>query len=409
MNVLLIEDNPEFTRQIRDLLAKTTGEPFELHCEERLAAALERLSGGGIDVVLLDLTLPGARGLEAFSRTHAHAPGVPIVVLTGPSEEAIAVKALQSGAQDSLAKKDVSSQTLERSLRHAIERQQGEGQWALARRMESIGQLAAGIAHEINTPIQYIGDSVHFLRGCFLDLQNLIERYRQLQDACAAGAVASELVSEVRQVEAGIDLPFLQEEIPRAFERTLEGIEHVANIVRAMKEFSHPSRKEKVAADLNKAIRDTLAVTRNEYKYVAEIETDFGPLPPVVCHVGDLNQVFLNLIVNAAHAIGQANGGGPSKGKIRIQTRREGDTVCVAIGDTGVGIAEDIRPRIFDPFFTTKEVGRGTGQGLSIARSIVVDKHAGNLWFESELGQGSTFYVRLPISGADTHQPQEAA
>jgi signal transduction histidine kinase len=164
-----------------------------------------------------------------------------------------------------------------------------------------------------------------------------------------------------------------------------------------MKEFAHPESKEMALADLNKAIRGTIAVARNEWKYVAEVETDFADLPLVICNVGDLNQVFLNLLVNAAHAIADmAKGDG--KGRITIRTAPEGDKIHISIADSGSGIPESIRTRIFDPFFTTKEVGRGTGQGLAIARSVIVERHKGTLTFESEVGKGTTFHIRLPVT-----------
>jgi signal transduction histidine kinase len=168
-----------------------------------------------------------------------------------------------------------------------------------------------------------------------------------------------------------------------------------------MKDFAHPESKEKAAADLNKALLSTLTVARNELKYVADVETDLGDLPPVVCNISDLNQVFLNLLVNAAHAIGDVVKGTRKKGKIRVRTVAEGKTVLVTITDTGRGISEDIRTKVFDPFFTTKEVGRGTGQGLAIARSVVVERHKGTLTFESEVGKGTSFYVRLPVESEE--------
>jgi two-component system, NtrC family, sensor kinase len=178
----------------------------------------------------------------------------------------------------------------------------------------------------------------------------------------------------------------------------------VARIVRAMKEFAHVDRSsEKTAADLNRALESTLVVARNELKYVAEVETEFGEIPPVVCNLGDLNQVFLNLLVNAAHAIRDVVEDTGNKGTIRVRTWQEGDQVVVGISDTGAGIPEEIREKIFEPFFTTKEVGKGTGQGLTLARSVVVERHGGSLTFESEVGKGSTFFVRLPMgsSGVD--------
>jgi len=186
--------------------------------------------------------------------------------------------------------------------------------------------------------------------------------------------------------------------VPGSFASCEDGISRISTIVRAMKEFAHPDQKEKAPADLNQALRTTLAIAKNEYKYVADVTTELGELPPVFCYVGELNQVFLNLIVNATHAIGDVVGPRGGKGTIRIRTSRDGDLVRVDITDTGAGIPEPIRHRIFDPFFTTKEVGKGTGQGLAIARSTVVTKHRGCLTFETEIGKGTTFIVRLPIN-----------
>lgn len=267
-----------------------------------------------------------------------------------------------------------------------------------AQKLESVGRLAAGIAHEINTPIQFIGDNTHFLQDSFNSLLAMMKEYQALREAVESATISKNLLEEIRQAEAEADVPYLSEEVPKAIAQTLEGVDRVATIVRAMKEFAHPDTRQKSAADLNRAIKSTLTVARNELKYVADVETDLGDLPPVVCNISDLNQVFLNLLVNAAHAIREVvREGTDAKGKIRVRTRREGNTVLIAISDTGCGIPENIRGRIFDPFFTTKEVGRGTGQGLSIARSVVVEKHGGSLTFETEPGKGTTFFVRLPI------------
>jgi len=205
----------------------------------------------------------------------------------------------------------------------------------------------------------------------------------------------------VRRAEEELDAAFLLDEIPRALSQSLEGVTRVATIVRAMKEFAHPESKDMAAADLNKALLSTLTVAGNELKYVAEVETDFGDLPLVVCNVGDMNQVFLNLLVNAAHAIGDVMRETGKKGRITVHTQVDGCMALIAIADTGGGIPVGIRNRIFDPFFTTKEVGRGTGQGLAIARSVVVDRHKGTLTYESDVGKGTTFYVRLPLEPPD--------
>lgn len=267
-----------------------------------------------------------------------------------------------------------------------------------AQKLESVGQLAAGVAHEINTPIQFVGDSVHFLKEAFDDLSQLVATFEGLREA-AKGKVPDELLDAVDEARDDADLDFLSTEAPKAIERTLQGVRRVAEIVKAMKEFSHPDVRQKCAADINRAITQTLTVARNEYKYVAEVESSFGELPPVVCHLGDLNQVFLNLIVNAAHAVGAVHEQTGELGKIFIETHHDEDDVVVTIRDTGTGIPEDIVGKIFDPFFTTKEVGKGTGQGLAIARNVVVEKHAGKLCVESELGSGTTFTVRLPVDG----------
>jgi len=284
------------------------------------------------------------------------------------------------------------------------ERRTLETELAQAQKLESVGRLASGVAHEINTPIQFVGDSVHFVRDTVKDLSGLLGKYQTLNESFSSGKVSAQMMAEIAEEEQDMDLPFLLEETPKALDRALEGLDRVAVIVRSMKEFAHPDQKEKTAANLNQAIASTLTIASNEYKYVAEVETDFGELPLVRCHVGEINQAVLNIVVNAAHAIADSIKGSDTKGQIRLKTRHDGNQVVIAIADTGGGIPDDIRDKIFDPFFTTKEVGRGTGQGLAIARSVVVDKHGGTLEFHTEVGQGTTFFIRLPID----FKPSEA-
>ncbi len=280
------------------------------------------------------------------------------------------------------------------------QRQQAEVELRQAQKLEAVGRLAAGIAHEINTPIQFVGDNTHFVQDAFDDLLVLLRRYQELRDRAAAGTVDAALLDAVRQAEQAADLEYLEEEIPKALAQSLEGVGRVASIVRALKEFAHPDSKEKAPADLNQALQSTLTVARNELKYVADVETDFGDLPAVTCQVGDVNQVFLNLLVNAAHAIADRVGDSGERGRIWVRTTAEGDWVMIAIGDTGCGIPDDIRSKVYDPFFTTKEVGRGTGQGLALARAVIVEQHGGALSFDSKVGEGTVFYVRLPVTGA---------
>jgi PAS domain S-box-containing protein len=277
------------------------------------------------------------------------------------------------------------------------ERKRLEVELHQAQRLESVGQLAAGIAHEINTPIQYVWDNLRFMKDAFQARQGLFALYERLRAAAEAGAVPPSLLAELRAARESADAEYLAAELPKAFEQSSDGAERVANIVRAMKEFAHPGQKEKAAADLNRALANALIVARNEYKYVADAETDFGDLPPVVCNISEMNQVFLNLLVNAAHAIAEVTKGTGARGKIVVRTRRAGDRATISISDTGCGIAPSIQARVFDPFFTTKAVGRGSGQGLAIARSIVVERHSGSLSFEPNGSQGTTFTVSIPI------------
>jgi two-component system NtrC family sensor kinase len=278
-------------------------------------------------------------------------------------------------------------------------RQQMEIQLRHAQKMESIGQLAAGIAHEINTPTQYIGNNTAFARDGVRTLMKVLAAHGKLLQAARLGPVGPELIKEVDDAAPAADIEYLSVELPDALEHSLLGINRVAKIVGAMKEFSHPGSDEKTPADLNHAIESTLTVATNEWKYVANLVTDFDPdLPPVPCLPGELNQVILNLVVNSSHAIADVIAVSGGKGTITASTRRDGDWVEIRIADTGAGIPEEIRTKVFDPFFTTKGVGKGTGQGLAIAHSVVVDKHGGNIQLESEVGKGSTFIIRLPLS-----------
>jgi PAS domain S-box-containing protein len=277
--------------------------------------------------------------------------------------------------------------------RNALEQQLHQAQ-----KLESVGQLAAGIAHEINTPTQYIGDNVQFLQDAFRELTSLLVNYERLLATANAGSPSPETVQEVTAAVKAADVGYLLDEIPKAIEQTLEGVTRVSKLVSAMKEFSHPGTKEKTLLDINHAIDSTITVARNEWKYVADLETEFdATLPLMSCQPGEFNQVILNLIVNAAHAIADVIAKGEStRGKIKVQTRNCEEWAEIRIEDTGSGIPEKVRARIFDPFFTTKEIGKGTGQGLAIARSVVVDKHDGTIHFETEEGKGTTFIVRIP-------------
>ena len=283
--------------------------------------------------------------------------------------------------------------------REAAEKERSllETQLRHAQKLESIGQLAAGVAHEINTPTQFIGDNARFLHEAFEEVTALLAMYERFVEAGANGVARDKMLDEINTAATEADLEYVMAEIPKAIEQTLEGVERVSSIVRSMKEFSHPQGKEKTPADLNRAIQNTIVISRNEWKHVAEVVTDFDPaLPLVSCFLDDINQVILNLILNAAHAVEEASRGG--LGTITIRTRYVAPWAEIHVVDTGAGIREEIRHKIFDPFFTTKAVGKGSGQGLAISYSIVTKKHGGNISFESETDRGTHFLLRLPVS-----------
>jgi PAS domain S-box-containing protein len=520
IRLLLVEDDAADARVVERHLKDAGLNQVTCDWVQTAAAASERLQKVEYDLVLLDLGLPDAQGLQALTALRAVADLTPIIVLTGSDDYKQGLSAVREGAQDYLEKRRVNAGMLSRIVSYSVERnnfhrdlvratrryqdlfnnvpvalftanqdgvlktanaacvkllscrgialdkvnfldllfepgkraqfldqiarQRAVEHWETtiqdckggklnvlintaplydatqafagwegcitdismlkqtleerdrlednlrqAQKLEAIGQLAAGIAHEINTPTQYVGDNLRFLKESFGELDTLLG---QLVDV--GGAPAAKLIGEA-------DFDYLKEEIPRALNQSLEGVDRVAKIVRAMKEFSHPAR-EKTATDLNRAIQSTITVASNEWKYVAEIEMDLDAgLPAVHCSPAEFNQVVLNIVVNAAHAISDVVGdGGKGKGKIRVRTRADGDFAILEISDSGSGMPPHVQQRIFEPFFTTKEVGKGTGQGLAIAHNVIVDKHGGTIKVASAPGAGTTFTIRLPIGGS---------
>jgi PAS domain S-box-containing protein len=285
---------------------------------------------------------------------------------------------------------------------------QMEEQLRQHQKLESIGQLAAGIAHEINTPIQFIGDNARFLSDAFAELHEAIQ---DLQAATTHLELPDNLVAAIRKAQATVervDLPYLMSEIPRALSQTLDGVQRVSLIVRAMKEFSHPGGQGLTPTDINRAIQNTSVVSRNEWKYVATLELDLdATLPPVPVYFGEFNQVILNIIVNAAHAISdqRKSTGSDALGKISITTSHTDSDAIIVLEDTGCGMSESVKKHVFEPFFTTKEVGRGTGQGLTLARTLITKRLHGSISFESVEGKGTTFTISIPLepSARESH------
>jgi two-component system, NtrC family, sensor kinase len=283
--------------------------------------------------------------------------------------------------------------------RMVAERERIDRELERALKLEAVGRLAAGVAHEINTPTQYIGSAVEFLETAIPQVERgmrALVAFHALAAPCLPGNTA---VSAVRDTLAEVDLDYLMGEMPAAVGDARTGVERVSEIVRSMRELAYPGRIVKEKMDLNRPLKAAIELARNEYKYCADIEIDLGDIPIVECDATEMGQVFLNLIVNAAHAMQAVHASTGRRGRLNVRSHVDGDELVVDIADTGGGIPESIRDRIFEPFFTTKPFSQGTGQGLAIARRIVVEKHAGALTLETEMGAGSVFHVRIPIVG----------
>lgn len=277
-----------------------------------------------------------------------------------------------------------------------------------AQKLEAVGQLAAGVAHEINTPMQYIGDNLEFLQNKMGKLEPLLKTVVKFLAGAEEQGEENKLVNEMTAALKKMKVKSFLPQVTEAIGDSRDGVQHVSRIVRAMKEFAHPGQEEKVSFDINRAVESAIAVSTNEWKYVAEVDMNLDDsIPLVPALAGELNQVFLNILVNAAHAIGDTNNDGAAgKGTITVSSTSAGDYVEVTIADTGTGIPDEVKQRIFDPFFTTKEVGKGTGQGLAIAHSVVVQKHGGRLSCDSSPGEGTTFSIQLPVE-LSVNQPDD--
>jgi len=398
---------------------------------EDVESAKRELQKHDIDVVIADINMPGGQsGIDLLKMLHEQDSDIAVVLVTGSPSVETAREAVHAGAFDYISKPfnqadeflkiiagaarqaalrkenrrlDRENEEYRQRLEEKVAEQvreiaEKERQLQQAQRLEAIGTLAAGIAHEINTPVQFISDIATFLAQSLDGLLQLVQAYRKILAAAGTGEKGVAILEQARAAEQEIDLAFIESEKDNAVGMTREGIEQVTKIVGAMREFSHMAGAEMTKTDLNRAIESTVTISRNEWKYVAELKTDLAPdLPMVPCVPGDIKQVLLNLLINAAHAIADVVGETGGKGRITVSSREEGGMVVISVADTGTGIPKEVQPRIFDPFFTTKAIGKGTGQGLSMAYSTVVQKHNGKLTFRTEPGKGTTFFVRLPV------------
>ncbi len=397
IKILLIEDNEGDARLIREMLIDASHTVFEVNNAATLQDGLALFADIAVDVIICDLSLPDSCGLATLRSILNKVPDIPVVVLSGLDDEESAIKAVQEGAQDYLIKGQVSSQLLAHTIQYALERKKMMYHLVQSKKMESIGQLAAGMAHEINTPIQYVGTNLRFVQNSFAQLVNLLREYEDLIGAAKTNPTLAGQTAVLEKAVAEIDAAYIIEEAPKAMQHSLEGIERVSEIVQALYEFAQVNNTGVSDVDVNRSIKTTLTVANKELTQVAEISTDLAPaLSRVRILPVEFNQVLLNILFNAAQAIrGGERFQAGKKGRISVHTEQGEFWVEVRISDTGPGIPTAIRDKIFDPFFTTKEIGDGLGHGLAFSHKVI-SHHGGSIRFETREGEGTTFIIQLP-------------
>lgn len=390
MKVLIADDSKSMRQMLQGTLEEVG---YEVIVTENGQQAWETLREGNVRLVILDWMMPHMDGLEVCRRLQKEnvLSLIHIILLTSREGTENVITALQAGASDYICKPFHPDELLAR-LKAGERIVNMQMQLSHMQKMDAIGHLAAGIAHEINTPLQYMGTNIRFIQDSLEDMIKI----KSLVPTLRAGENNNKENTFVQEEESR--LQYLSEEVPRAIHDALDGLEHIAKIVGAMKEFASPGVQKK-AIDISMAIDNTITVSRNEWINVADIETKYDPgLPLVSCFPADFKLVILNIIVNAAQAIAEVmKTNKDATGKICISTNHNDEWAEIRISDTGFGIPDDIKNMVFDPFFTTKEVGKGTGMGLAISHSIVVEKHGGTIIFDTEAMKGTTFIIRLPI------------
>ena len=387
-SIMLVDDE----KDILDALYDTFIDKYTIYKANCAEEALKILNENPIDLIISDQRMPGITGVELFGQVEESHPQVGKILLTGYSDLNAVVDAINKGSVDKYLTKPwnddeiihIVLEVLNARLKQAIEdRKLIESQLIQNAKMASLGELVAGIAHELNNPLSFINANLGNLKKFFLKILGLIEAYDQMD-------IPSKAKEEVEKKKAAIKFDYLQKRIGEMLERSSIGADRMRKIIQDLKIFSRLDAAEFAEADINGAIDTTLNIMYNEYKNRIEIKKEFGDLPPVKCYVARLNQVFMNLLINACQVI-------EGNGEIRIRTGSENGMVKIQISDTGGGIPENVIERIFDPFFTTKPVGQGTGLGLSISHGII-KQHNGEISAESTLGKGTMFTVKIPVN-----------
>ncbi len=401
---LVVDDSPEDVELIVRELERGGFEVDHLRVDTR--EALEAaLVDRPWDIALCDYAMGALQADESLQLLTESVEDLPVICLSGLMGEEVAVSVMRSGARDFLSKdklqrlcSTVRRELVDREARQRFreERRAAEMYQMQARRLESLGQIAAGIAHEINTPVQFIGDNASFL-------ERLLERLGPLFDTAVevAQCESFEAVPEATwrilfEAARGGRAERIKGDMPDALEQIRAGTRRIAKIVQTMSRVSHPDSGEMAEATLDEVIESAVVMTKSQWRYVAELSVEIDErLGPVWCCAQSITQVLINLIVNATHAVDEARGD-QGLGRISIEARPLDWGCELRVSDTGIGIPEEIRSKIFDPFFTSKPVGKGTGQGLALTYAVIVKQHAGTIELESERGKGSTFIVRLP-------------
>ena len=430
---ILIVDDTLQNIQVLGTILKARG--YRLNAAQNGKQALKQIAKVLPDLILLDVMMPEMDGFETCRRLKAdeRTRDIPVIFLTAKVETDDMVEGFELGAVDyvtkpfnqgellqrvethlelSLLQRDLEQRVAARTaeLRQAgvrlqeehAERLRAESQLAQAQKLEAIGQLAAGVGHEINSPLQFVRSNTEFLKEVFAEFQGALGHYERLLEHARSQTLTASILEEIDEAVEAADLSYAMKQIPAALQKAEDGIERVSRIVRAMEDLSQPSTEQKLPVDLNEMVESATVVSGSEWRHVAELELDLDDsLPEVPCLPAEFGQVLVHLLVNAAHAI-DAGASQGEKGRITVSTNRAGDWVEVRVSDTGTGIPEALQDRVFDPFFTTKEVGQGTGTGLSIAREVVVSKLGGEISFDTEAGRGTTFLIRLPAPPTQT-------